>query len=62
MMTETCPELVHRESDDPDDDSVTVRNWQNVTALRLHLLSREIDPSPGYKDEKTYTLGLECCW
>jgi len=44
--------------DDPD-ASVTVSNWQNVTAVRLHLLSREIDPSPGYKDEKTYTSGLD---
>jgi type IV pilus assembly protein PilW len=32
-------------------------NWTNVIAVRLYLLARNIDPSPGYVDAKTYTLG-----
>lgn len=33
-------------------------DWGNVVAVRLHLLSRTTEPSPGYNDAgKTYTLG-----
>ncbi len=35
-----------------------VKNWRNVTAVRIHLLSRSVAPSPGYRDTKTYLLGL----
>lgn len=32
-------------------------DWGNVVAMRLHLLSRTTEPSPGFTDSKTYTLG-----
>lgn len=32
-------------------------NMENVVAVRLHLLVRALDPSPGYVDRKTYNLG-----
>lgn len=33
-------------------------DWGNVVAVRLHMLSRTTEPSPGYNDSgKTYTLG-----
>jgi type IV pilus assembly protein PilW len=34
-----------------------VQNWLNVTTARIHLLSRNIEPSPDYEDKKIYTLG-----
>ena len=46
----------------PDDfnSAKTVgQNWRNVTVVRVNLLTREIEPSPGYKDDKTYTLGFD---
>jgi type IV pilus assembly protein PilW len=33
-------------------------DWSNVVALRIHLLVRNIDTTPGYKDTKQYNLGL----
>lgn len=35
-----------------------VDNWRNVVAVKLYLLARNTDPSGGYTDTKTYTLGL----
>lgn len=35
----------------------TVANWQNVMAVRVNLLARNNDPTTGYTDTKTYTLG-----
>jgi type IV pilus assembly protein PilW len=32
-------------------------NWSNVTAVRIALLSRNVDPSVGWKDTRTYDLG-----
>jgi len=32
--------------------------WAQVVAIRLHVLSRNVDKSPGYTDAKTYLLGL----
>jgi type IV pilus assembly protein PilW len=32
--------------------------WANVTAVKVHVLSRNIEESPNYKDEKTYSMGL----
>jgi type IV pilus assembly protein PilW len=32
--------------------------WSNVTALRIHLLARNTDTTPGHKDTKQYNLGL----
>ena len=34
-----------------------IKNWGNVVSVRLYILARNIDPSPGYVDAKTYTLG-----
>jgi len=33
-----------------------VSNWRNVTAVKLYLLARNTEPSPGYTDDKSYTL------
>lgn len=30
---------------------------QNVVAVKLHLLARNVDPTPGYVDNKSYALG-----
>lgn len=35
----------------------TVAEWQNVIAVRLHLLARQVEGTPGYADQKTYQLG-----
>ena len=32
-------------------------DWANVVALRVHLLARNNEPSPGYVDPKTYAMG-----
>ena len=34
-----------------------VTNWSNVVAVRIHVLARNIDPSGGWKDTRTYDLG-----
>lgn len=36
-----------------------VCNWWNVMAVKVHLLARNTEPSIGYTDKKTYTLGLK---
>jgi type IV pilus assembly protein PilW len=33
-------------------------DWGNVVALRLYVMSRTTEPSPGYVDRKSYALGL----
>lgn len=33
-------------------------DWSNVVGVRVHLLSRSSEPSPGFSDGKTYALGL----
>lgn len=33
-------------------------DWSNVVAVRIHLLARNLEGSPGYSDTKTYNLGL----
>lgn len=33
-------------------------SWVNVTAAKIYVLSRNLDPSPGYVDNKTYAMGL----
>jgi type IV pilus assembly protein PilW len=52
---------------DDDDESVPeafvtnvteVSEWPNVAALRVNLLARNNERSPGYSDSKTYNLGL----
>ena len=32
-------------------------DWANVMAVRVYVLGRNVDPTPGYSDAKTYTLG-----
>lgn len=34
-------------------------DWSNVVGVRVHLLSRSSEPSPGFSDGKTYALGLD---
>lgn len=34
-------------------------NWANVVTAKLHVLSRTLEPSPGYLDNKTYELGAD---
>ena len=34
-----------------------ITNWANVVSVRINLLARNLEPSPGYTDAKTYTLG-----
>ncbi len=36
-----------------------VNNWLNVVTAQLYILARNIDPSPGHTDTKTYTLGTD---
>lgn len=38
-------------------DPGAVANWQNAMVARIYLLARNTQPSPGYIDSKTYTLG-----
>jgi type IV pilus assembly protein PilW len=33
--------------------------WANVVTAKIHVLSRAIDPSPGYTNGKVYTLGSD---
>jgi type IV pilus assembly protein PilW len=37
-------------------DAACFNNWRNVAAVRIHVLARDIDPTPYYSDAKTYTL------
>ena len=32
-------------------------NWRNVVAVRVNLLARNTETTPGYSDSKLYTLG-----
>jgi len=36
----------------------SVTQWSQVVSVRIHLLARNQDPSPGFTDTKTYQLGL----
>jgi type IV pilus assembly protein PilW len=40
-------------------DPCYITNWLNVVTAKIHLLSRSIEPTPGYTDTKTYPLGLQ---
>lgn len=35
-----------------------VADWPNVMAVQVNLLARNVDPSPGYIDTKTYSMGV----
>jgi type IV pilus assembly protein PilW len=36
---------------------LTLAEWQNVMAVRVHVLARNLEASSGFKDTKTYALG-----
>ena len=36
--------------------SAGISNWLNITAVKIYLLARNTEPSPGYTDTKTYKL------
>ena len=36
----------------------TAANWSNVTAAKIYVLSRNLEPSQGYTDDKAYSMGL----
>jgi type IV pilus assembly protein PilW len=40
------------------DPGAADNDWANVVGVRVHLLSRSAEPSPGHTDSKTYALGL----
>jgi type IV pilus assembly protein PilW len=35
----------------------TAAEWNNVVAVKIHVLARALEPSPGYQDTKSYNLG-----
>lgn len=39
--------------------SACVQNWWNVMAVKINLLARNTQSTPGYMDSKAYTLGLD---
>ena len=41
-----------------DIDTCSPGDWSNVVAVQVHLLARNLTPSPGYTDTKTYDMGL----
>lgn len=41
----------------PACEPTALTNWTNVMTAQLFVLARNIDPTPGYSDTKTYTLG-----
>lgn len=36
----------------------TATDWANVVAVRIYVLSRNLESSPGYADTKTYEMGM----
>jgi len=40
-----------------DTTAMTVTDWSNVVAAQVHLLMRNLEPTAGYNDTKTYDLG-----
>lgn len=48
--------LVHAACADPV-ACTPVRHWLNTMTVRVHLLARNVEETPGYTDPKTYTLG-----
>lgn len=45
-------------ADNCDGGAGTPPAWSNVVAARIHVLVRNLDPSPKYADNKTYDMGL----
>lgn len=46
------------DGDDVDGSLIGVANWPNVMAVKIHLLARSLDRSPGFVDDKSYVLGV----
>lgn len=38
--------------------ATALQNWSNVVTVRAHILARNLEPSGGWKDTRTYSLGL----
>ncbi|MNG36638.1 hypothetical protein D3C84_1237370 [compost metagenome] len=38
-------------------DTPTATEQRDIAAVRLWLVARNLDPSPGYSDDRTYSLG-----
>ena len=36
-----------------------VQNWSNVTAIKLNLLARNLEATPGHTDNRIYVLGID---
>lgn len=41
----------------PSGWGTAIQNWSNVVTVRVHLLARSVDPTPGWSDTFTYDLG-----
>lgn len=56
-----APPVVPQGDGTPDGQFVStppdLPSWANVVALRIHVLARNIETSPGYNDNKTYAMG-----
>ncbi len=40
----------------------TAAQWANVVAIRIWLLARNLEPTPGYTDDRSYTMGNEAAY
>lgn len=52
----SSPPTATRDSSAPP-PSVAGQTWENLMAVRVHVLARNVDSTPGYTDAKTYALG-----
>ncbi|MFC0254500.1 PilW family protein [Massilia consociata] len=46
-------------ANDCGDAACAVANWRSAVAVRVHLLARNTEATPGHADTKRYTLGLD---
>lgn len=44
---------------DAFEDTPSGAEWEDVIAVRIWLLARNLDPTPGYTDSRSYTMGNE---
>lgn len=47
---------------DAFDATPTGSEWEDVVAVRIWLLARNLDPTPGYTDDRSYTMGNEAAY
>jgi type IV pilus assembly protein PilW len=45
-------------ADMPEATAAAALGWGNVMAVRVHLVTRTTEPTPGFVDERTYSMGL----